>query len=423
MKIIWYVNVIMPDAAKALGLKSTENGSWLLGQAPLLAEAGVDLYITNVTARVTKIETIKANGITYILIPSDCDTTAEFARIISDIKPDVVHVFGTEYRYNTDFLIYCATNNIPHVVSLQSVVYDYAKHYKDGLPENKFNRVNPVLRFMKKVFMADSIALGQQQFEIQGKEEIKALKLAKNVIGRTHWDKALALETNPDIRYFHVNENLRDAFYEDEKWSWDNCKKHTIVISQGFYPIKGFHQFLPALAKIKELYPDVKVYVCGQSPFTTHNKFLDYFVDFFFEYQKHIKQLIKKYNLADCIEYKGFMNAKQMKELFLSANVLVNPSTIENGCISVGEAMICGTPVVASSVGGVPTTLSFGRDGILYDFYDTDALVEGVKLFFDDRNAAEAYSEKSKAGASLIYDRHKNTQDMINAYKAILEEK
>ena len=422
MKVLWYVNVIMPDAAKALGLKSTENGSWLLGQAPLLAEAGVDLHIVNVTSAVTEKKVIHANNITYILMPSSSYSISAVADTIAETAPDLVHVFGTEYRYNTDFLIYCAQNDIKHVVSLQSVVFDYAKHYKDGLPENKFNKVNPLLRFMKKVFMADSIALGQQQFEKQGKEEIKALKLAKNVIGRTHWDKALALETNPDIRYFHVNENLRDAFYEAEKWSWDNCNKHTIVISQGFYPIKGFHQFLPALAKIKELYPDVKVYVCGQSPFTTHNKFLDYFVDFFFEYQKHIKQLIKKYNLADCIEYKGFMNAKQMKELFLSANVLVNPSTIENGCISVGEAMICGTPVVASSVGGVPTTLSFGRDGILYDFYDCDALVEGVKLFFDDRNAAESYSEKSKVGASLIYDRYKNTDDMMNAYKTILEE-
>ena len=411
----------MPDAAKALGLKSTENGSWLLGQAPLLAEAGVDLYITNVTARVTKIETIKANGITYILIPSDCDTTAEFARIISDIKPDVVHVFGSEYRYNTDFLIYCATNNIPHVVSLQSVVYDYAKHYKDGLPENKFNRVNPVLRFMKKVFMADSIALGQQQFEIQGKEEIKALKLAKNVIGRTHWDKALALETNPDIRYFHVNENLRDDFYNDEKWSWDNCQKHRILISQGFYPIKGFHQFLPALAEIKKLYPDVQVYVGGQSPFTTHNRFLDYFVDYFFEYQKYIKQLIKKYDVADCIHYTGFLNASQMKTQFLAANVFVSPSTIENSPNSVGEAMITGTPVVSSNVGGTATMLTDGTDGILYDFYDNNALINGIKTVFDSQEKAEYFSVNAISHASCTHNRTLNTAAMLEVYKTIME--
>lgn len=422
MKILWYVNIIMPAASEILGFKSSGGGGWLIGQASFLVKENVDLHIMTVSDKVSHKTTVSADGITYIILPVCDDIETSFREVITEVSPALVHIFGTEYEYNTRLIILCAQQNIKHVASLQGVMFDYAKHYKDGLPQNRFNKVNPILRFMKKVFMSDSIALGQQQFAAQGKKELAALRLCKNVIGRTHWDKALALEANPDIRYFHVNENLRDEFYNSEKWSWDNCTKHTILISQGFYPIKGFHQFLPALAEIKKLYPDVQVYVGGQSPFTTHNKFLDYFVDFFFEYQRYIKQLIKKYNVSDCIHYTGFLNAKQMKAQFLSANVFVSPSTIENSPNSVGEAMITGTPVVSSNVGGTATMLTNGSDGVLYDFYDINALINGIKTVFDSREKAEFYSGNAMDHAQRTHDREKNTADMIAVYRTIMEQ-
>ena len=422
MKILWYVNIIMPAASEILGFKSSSGGGWLIGQASFLAKENVDLHIMTVSSKVSEKTTVSADGITYIILPVCEDAENQFMAVIDDVKPALVHIFGTEYEYNTRLITLCAQQNIKHVASLQGVMFDYAKHYNDGLPKDKFNKVNPVLRFMKKVFMADSIALGQQQFESQGEKELSALRVCKNVIGRTHWDNAMAFSANPDTRYFHVNENLRDDFYNDEKWSWETCEKHRILISQGFYPIKGFHQFLPALAEIKKLYPDVQVYVGGQSPFTTHNKFLDYFVDFFFEYQKYIKQLIKKYDVADCIHYTGFLNAAQMKKQFLTANVFVSPSTIENSPNSVGEAMITGTPVVSSNVGGTATMLTHGTDGILYDFYDTDALINGIKTVFDNREKAEYFSANAISHANRTHNRNLNTTAMLEVYKTIMEE-
>ena len=422
MKILWYVNIIMPAASEILGFKSSGGGGWLIGQASFLVKEKVDLHIMTVSDKVKEKTVVSADGITYIILPVCDDVESAFRDVIAETSPALVHIFGTEYQYNTRLITLCAEENIKHVASLQGVMFDYAKHYKDGLPQNRFNKVNPVLRFMQKVFMSDSIALGQQQFAAQGKKELDALKLCKNVIGRTHWDKAMALEANPDIRYFHVNENLRDEFYKEEKWSWDNCNKYTILISQGFYPIKGFHQFLPALAEIRKEYPDVQVFVGGQSPFTTHKKFLDYFVDFFFEYQRYIKKLIKKYNVADCIHYTGFLNAAQMKAQFLSANVFVSPSTIENSPNSVGEAMITGTPVVSSNVGGTATMLTNGTDGILYDFYDTEALADGIRTIFSDRKKAESFSANAISHANRTHNREDNTAAMLAVYRTIMEE-
>lgn len=421
MKILWYVNALMPDISIHLGFNGLGSFGWLIGYAQALSGSGLDLNILALSDKVTDKVTAEINGITYIVLPKQKEIKPHYRRLIEEIRPDIVHIFGTEYSYNTDLINYCAENNIKSVVSIQGIMYLYAERYMDGLPE-KFKKINPFLKFMKKVYMADSIALGQKEFALQGEAEITALKNCINVIGRTAWDKKGVLDINPALRYFHVNENLRKEFYNREKWSYDSCEKHSIFISQAFYPIKGFHRFLPALKRIKDMYPDVKVYVSGQKPFSTGVKFLDYFVDFFFEYQRYIKKLIKKYGLEDNIEYLGFMNASQMVERYKKANVFVSASTIENSPNSVGEAMYLGTPVVASDVGGTSSMLTGGEDGILCNFFDVDGFVSGIKSIFDDSSLARKFSDSAIRHARVIHDGEKNAQDLINTYRQIVEE-
>ena len=70
------------------------------------------------------------------------------------------------------------------------------------------------------------------------------------------------MQMAPNAQYYHNNEVLRKSFY-DGKWSFDNCEKHSIFISQATTPIKGLHIMLRAMPLIKKKYPDVKLYVAG----------------------------------------------------------------------------------------------------------------------------------------------------------------
>jgi len=66
--------------------------------------------------------------------------------------------------------------------------------------------------------------------------------------------------------------------------------------------------------------------------------------------------------------------------------------------------------------------LTDGVDGILYDFYDTDALVTGIKTVFDRREKAEYFSENAIAHANRTHNRTDNTAAMLKVYKTIMEE-
>jgi len=417
MKVLWYVNVIMPDAAAALNLKAINTGGWLTGAARGLRNSDIELTVMTVSKNVSEQKTVMAEGVTYLVLPPE-NFQALFSHVLCTLQPDIVHVFGTEYVFNTQLIHLCSQRNVRHVVSLQGIMYQCSQHYDDGLPD-KFKRVNPLLKWMKRIYYADSIALEKARFAEQGKAEIAALKEADAVIGRTAWDKQCALAVNPNLKYYHVNEILRDAFYTGPRWKYGDCDHRTIFVSQSFYPIKGFHMLLEAMPEILERYPNVQVIVGGQMPYTLNNRVLDVFVDYFFEYQCYVKQLIKRNGLKRHIHYTGPLNAEEMKQRFLKSNVFLSCSTIENSPNSVGEAMLLGVPVVASRVGGTESMLADGKDGILYDFYDKKSMIRAISAIFDHPELAEEMSQNAQMHAKITHDKKTNTEKLISVYRHI----
>ncbi|MEG2931128.1 MAG: glycosyltransferase family 4 protein, partial [Ruthenibacterium sp.] len=300
---------------------------------------------------------------------------------------------------------------------------EYAKHYKDGLPKGKFDRVSLVKKLMKQFYYADSIADGERDFFARGRCEAEMLKKVQHVIGRTHWDKACAQQLCPQAAYHSVNENLRAEFYDSSMWQADHCRRHSIFVSQALYPIKGFHQVLKTLPQLLSIYPDLHLYVGGVKPYTLNNKLLDVGVDYFCEYQHYLKKLMRRLRVTDAVTYVGPLDAVQMKAQYLACNVFVSPSSIENSPNSVGEAMMLGVPVVSSNVGGVATMLTDGEDGLLYDFYSTKALTEQICRVFDNDACAQSCGVSAHAHAQRTHNRESNTQALLAVYRCIAQEK
>jgi glycosyltransferase involved in cell wall biosynthesis len=70
--------------------------------------------------------------------------------------------------------------------------------------------------------------------------------------------------------------------------------------------------------------------------------------------------------------------------LYRSAHVFVHVSRTEGVPQVLVEAMACGTPVVATDVGGVGSALDRGRAGLLVPPGDADALVRAIVRLIDD---------------------------------------
>ena len=265
--------------------------------------------------------------------------------------------------------------------------------------------------FTFRDFLTGTILKGQKRFELRGIYEIEMLRMARHIIGRTSWDRSRIWAINPNAVYHFCNETLRPDFYDGDLWNYEKCEKHSIFLSQAGYPIKGLHQVLKSMPIILRHYPDTRIRVAG-GDITKSLTFSERLR--LSGYGKYIKRLIKKNGLEEKITFTGNLNGEQMKQEYLSANVFVCPSSIENSPNSLGEAQILGVPCVASYVGGVMDMMR-GNEENLYRFEEVEMLAEKVCQIF-----ANADNQIDMKGiAAKRHDPKSNSTNLLSIYKNI----
>src|SRR5580692_217727 len=84
-----------------------------------------------------------------------------------------------------------------------------------------------------------------------------------------------------------------------------------------------------------------------------------------------------------------------LSSYYRAADVCIVPSRSESFGLVALEAAACGTPVVASAVGGLTTLVDHGHTGFLVDDPDPVAYADAVRRTFDEPLAAERLSTAS----------------------------
>lgn len=358
------------------------------------------------------------NNIDFYSIPVSLSSLTEYNKTIEDYmsriaglaKPDLVHIHGTEYIHGLALMN--VRPDLKYIISIQGVVTACAQHYTGGLPIEALR-----LRTLKDIVMRKSVLQSKKTFERLSLYEEQILNKANAVIGRTAFDKAAALRINPNIKYYHCGEILRDSFYNN-KWSFQNCIKHTIFISQGSYPLKGLHFALEAMPIVLKEYSDTKLIIAGYD-ITKTNSLKDKLK--LSGYGKYLKRLIEKYKLENNMEFTGVLNEKQICERLKSSHIYVLPSAVENSSNSLGEAMLMGVPCVASNTGGTPSMLKHGEEGFLYQYDDPYMLANYILRLFSDNNLCKAFSAKATEHAAKSYDRELNIKTMLKIYEESIQ--
>lgn len=415
MKILWLCSTPTPEIAKATGIRSAINVSWIVNTLKSLVENS-EIQIGFVfPAKVNSILEGTVDNIQYFGFPQHTtDPTiynkkaeSSFEKIIKSFKPDVIHIWGTEYPHTLAMVTASEKLGLADktVISIQGLCSVIAKHYYAGLP----NRI--VTRYtIRDIIKRENIKKQKKIFEKRGCCEVKALEKAKHVIGRTDWDKACVTQKNSQINYHFCNETLRHSFYNN-KWEYDKCEKYSIFVSQGYYSIKGLHFVLEAMYMLKKEYPDIKLYVGGSDMVNRGWKISSY--------GKYIKELMKKYDLSQNIHFTGMLDEEAMCRHYLKANVFVSAAAIENSCNSLCEAMILGVPSVSSDVGGIKSLFKHEEDGYIYPYDESYMLAYYIKQMFDNKDLAIQMGEKARKRALSAHDREKNLNTLMKIYEDV----
>lgn len=421
MKILWLCNGCVSSISTEYGIEN-EGISWI--DSILEAITKQDTINLSVVFPITSDEKIvkkEKNKVQYYGFskkkdnPTIYDSEIEtiFESIIKEIQPDIVHIFGTEFPHTLSMVRVCNKLGIGNrvIISIQGLCYYIARHYCASLPMNIVKKYT-----LRDLLKHDNIQQQQRAFEIRGEYEKEALQSVRHVIGRTEWDKACVKQLNKEVQYYKCNENMRESFYMNQ-WALEKCERHSIFISQSYYPLKGFHHVLEAAAIIKRYYKDIKVYTTGTDVFelTKIEKVKES------SYSSYIRSLICQYGLRDNVKFLGYLSEGEMCERYLKSHVFVSASSIENSSNSVAEAMLLGMPIVASAVGGVPDMLEDKKEGFLYQSDAPYMLAHYIMKTFEDDETAQEYGFAARRRALCTHDRELNNQKLVEIYKEVVE--
>lgn len=417
MKILWLCNVPIKKIAQELQINNCFGG-WLDGAIePLLKIEENEIKFLFPYSKIVagQVDNLSYQSFKHINVEKeDKDLIDFFENFLRQYSPDIIHIWGTEYSHSLCMAKACAKINMLNklVVNIQGLCSVIADKYNSHIPLKVLKRytIKGILKGFK------NINSEKKQFYRRGLNEVQTLKLAKNVIGRTDWDKACTTQINPQVNYYHCYETLRESFYKS-KWDINECESHSIFVSQAGYPIKGFHQLLKAMPLVLKKFPDAKVYTTGRNLLSLSKK--DKLK--ISSYEKYLLELIYKFNLENNISFLGLLDEQKMKEQYLKSHCFVSCSSIENASNSLGEAMLLGVPSISSFVGGITSIFRHGIDGFMYPFDEYNMLAYYICEIFSNDDLCLRLSNNSKSSAENIFDIKKNNLSLIKIYQKIIQ--
>lgn len=427
MKVLWVCNIMVPIIARQLGVSYSSREGWLSGlldrvlqeqvsnriELGIAFPAGEEMGDLQRTMQLGDNMSCRCYGfIENLDTPEIYDVALEkrFQEILGDFEPDILHVFGTEFPHA---LACIKAYGRPErtLVGIQGLCSAIAEEYMADLPTKVQRQVT-----LRDRIKEDSIRQQQKKFKKRGAHEKEALLMAGHIVGRTDFDREQTAKINPSAKYHFLNETLRGIFYHD-RWKRSTCEPYSIFLSQGDYPLKGFHYLLQAMPRVLEQFPDTHIYVAGSNIIEV-GTFKDRLK--LPAYGKYLRKLIRENRLSDHVTMLGKLTAEEMKEQFLRTHLYVLPSALENSPNSLGEAMMLGVPCVAADVGGVHNLLTDGGDGMLYPAGDVEALADRIIEIFTKEAIVERFSDNARKHARMNHDADQNYYRLMHIYREII---
>jgi D-inositol-3-phosphate glycosyltransferase len=163
--------------------------------------------------------------------------------------------------------------------------------------------------------------------------------------------------------------------------------------------LKGLEVLVRAFAKLGDL--DARLLVVGGQPGTSPES----------REIARLHHLVAKLGIADRTGFVGAVAHEQLPLYYSAADVTVMPSSYESFGLVAVESLACGTPVVATRVGGLTSIVHDGETGLLVPWRDAQMFAESLRRVLEDtdlrrRLAANARESVLGYGWDRVADEH-----------------
>ena len=115
-----------------------------------------------------------------------------------------------------------------------------------------------------------------------------------------------------------------------------------------------------------------------------------------------VRRLAEERKVDGLIDFVGRVDHDDLPLYYNAADVCVVPSYYESFGLVALESMACGTPVVATRVGGLPTIVHHGHTGFLKSWRCPEAFANSVEMIFSSSGLQESMGAAARRRAELM---------------------
>jgi D-inositol-3-phosphate glycosyltransferase len=114
---------------------------------------------------------------------------------------------------------------------------------------------------------------------------------------------------------------------------------------------------------------------------------------------ERLRQLAQDLDVADVVDFVGRVDQEELPVYYSAADVCVVPSFYESFGLAALESMACGTPVVASRVGGLSTIIEHGHTGYLKSWRCPEAFANSLEMITSSKSLLESMGQAARRRA------------------------
>lgn len=173
--------------------------------------------------------------------------------------------------------------------------------------------------------------------------------------------------------------------------------EHRMILFVGrIQPLKGIDILMEALAIVRKREPLLAESICVSIIGGDPNPDSDIEQAEF----NRLESLRAELGISDLVTFRGAKEQDTLVYYYAAAEMVVMPSHYESFGMVAIEAMACGTPVIASDVGGLSFSIEDGYNGYLVPGRNPQALADKIILLLKYRTLRDQLGEQAQLWAS-----------------------
>ncbi len=162
-------------------------------------------------------------------------------------------------------------------------------------------------------------------------------------------------------------------------------------------PLKGLIFLIRAYAELLKTRPDLKLRVIGRLR------------------EGNTSDELRNLGIMDKVEFVGGITDDDITHIYNEATIAISPSVYEGFGFPCGEAMSCGTPVIATTGGSLPEVVSDA--GLIVPHSNSQALAGAIATMLDDKDMRDRLGAAARQRILDNFKWERAAQQCVDVYR------